>query len=585
MEETVDPRALQKYLDNITSSIYQVDSKVNLVSGEVSRVGKDLNETHSELKKLSEAFYEYVDAAKRAAIAQRAETKLGNLKSELDRQYGHYDKVRRTSIGVLQAFDVANVSDAVVSHVSEELMIQSPRYWLAPALVAIAAWSRNDKEIVEKSVEEAFNRNSAKTSLFFALVLRRMGRNESALRWLRHYLQSCDSKALTREFAVILESAAQGAFGKNGAQMLSAQIKKWNDELRLDDDIVKSQVQEWVHELENNCSILAPNEYKELRDCCPDFGKLRNMLEAATTLGNTRDKYQAIKDDTTTTLQASADMLDDLLEQLVTEYDDEELPLRREVAYNEAIVETDGDMEKAEKKADQYKRALEETVDAVTLQTRTAISPDLMGVSVQTQKVSVGAGQKDFLTALNEYTKNYRSKVVNSVRIVLNEKHSKLAEQYHFVGYSGETRENENVAFNNLHHAWDETFDEYIKKLQFNNDELIKPIIFSVIGVVILFILHLVPVAFFVAFACVAGIAIWANNKKKKADEAVAEALKSKEEAFEISRLHLAAARAAFVDIQFEYQELNKDEEGLRDLIETWPTAKPSSDESQEEEK
>lgn len=124
MEETVDPRALQKYLDNITSSIYQVDSKVNLVSGEVSRVGKDLNETHSELKKLSEAFYEYVDAAKRAAIAQRAETKLGNLKSELDRQYGHYDKVRRTSIGVLQAFDVANVSDAVVSHVSEELMIQ-----------------------------------------------------------------------------------------------------------------------------------------------------------------------------------------------------------------------------------------------------------------------------------------------------------------------------------------------------------------------------------------------------------------------------------------------------------------------------
>lgn len=585
MEEVVDPRALERYLDNIAGSINEVGYRVDSVSDAVVQVGQDLDETRSDLKNLSKAFYEYVESAKRAVNAQRAETKLGNLKSELDRQYGHYDKVRRTSVGVLQAFDVANVSDAVVSHVSEELMIQSPRYWLAPALVAIAAWSRDDKDIVNKSIDEAFKRNASKTSLFFALILRRMGRNDSALRWLKHYLQSCDSKALTREFAIILEAAAQGAFGKNGANMLSEQIKKWNDDLRLNDDIVQSQVQEWVEELGNNSSMLAPEEYSELRDCCPDFGRLKYMLESATALGNTRDKYQAVKDNMDTTLQASADMLDDLLEQLVTEYDDEELPLRREVAYNEAIVETDGDMDKAEKKADQYKRALEETVDAVTLQTRTAISPDLMGVSVQTQKVSVGSSQQDFLAALNEYTRNYRSQTLNSARIVLDQSHSKLAEVHHFYGYEGYTSDNETVAFNQLHDAWDKTFEDYIKTLKFDNSMLIKPIVFSVIAVVILFLIHATMFAFVVAVCAIAGIAIWASNKQKKSEEAIAKALQDKEKAFEVSRLHLVAARAAFADIQFEYQELNEDEESLRNLIETWPTAMPKLDESQEGEK
>ena len=126
MEEVVDPRALERYLDNIAGSINEVGYRVDSVGDAVVQVGQDLDETRSDLKNLSKAFYEYVESAKRAVNAQRAETKLGNLKSELDRQYGHYDKVRRTSVGVLQAFDVANVSDSVVSHVSDCLLYTSP---------------------------------------------------------------------------------------------------------------------------------------------------------------------------------------------------------------------------------------------------------------------------------------------------------------------------------------------------------------------------------------------------------------------------------------------------------------------------
>lgn len=568
-------KVISNALNEVHTAVSNLEVDVSEVRTTVGQVSSDLSTTREELLALSEAFNDYVQEAHRTAAVQRAETKMGNLKAELDRQYGHYSVVRRTSVGVLQAFDVANVSDKVVTHVSEELMIQSPRYWLAPALVGIAAWSRDDKEICDRSIQEAFKRNPAKTSLFFALVLRRMGRNEAALRWLRHYLQSCTSSALTREFAVILESAAQGAFGPQGALMLSKQLKQWNDELRLDDDIVRAQVEEWKSELDNNAGVLATDEYPELRALSPEFPQLEAMLNAATALGATTKKYQAVKDNDSSSLNVVADMLDDLLEQLVTEYDDEELPLRREVAYNEAIIETDGDMKRAKQKASQYQRALEETVDAVTLQTRTAITPDLMGVSVQTQKVSIGAGQSDFITGLNEYTKDYRSKVLTEASIVLDENHSYEAQTFGFVGYRSNTSEPEPAVISRLQAAWDSSFNSYIQRATFKPSSVAAPV--AITAVVVLLALLLVPVfGVLLLLGGGGGLGYWIYDKKKKADAEVATAYRLKAQAFEESQRMLLGARAAFFDLQLEFKELDKDEEGLRNLIETWPTAQPA---------
>src|SRR5205814_3416103 len=128
--------------------------------------------------------------------------------------------VRRSAVGILQAFDVGLISEQTAQTVSEQLMIQAPRYWLAPVLVALAAWSRDEQSLGERAVETAFQRSPAKTSLFMALVLRRQGRYDSAGRWLRHYLAAQDPTALGRDFAVILESIAQGAFGPAGLQLI-----------------------------------------------------------------------------------------------------------------------------------------------------------------------------------------------------------------------------------------------------------------------------------------------------------------------------------------------------------------------------
>jgi len=408
MPEYINLNPVIREISDVQNNILLLNGKMDTMGAQVGAVTQDLNTTRQKLQELAEAFEKFSRQAERIAVVQRAETQLGNLKSELDRVYGHYALVRRTSVGVLQAFDVGNVTNDVVAQVSEELMIQSPRYWLAPALVGLAAWSRDDKAICEKSVQEAFTRDAAKTSLFFALILRRVNRHDEAYTWLKHYLMNCDATKLTREFAVILEATARGAFGTQAEQLLTNQLGEWDAELRQNAQLRTAQVTAWVEEIASNREQLVVDDYENLRKLSPDFDRMRSLLESATALGVTAKKYEEIRDRLDAPVGKIEDLLDDLLEKLVTEYDAEELPLRRKAAYAEAVIESNGDLAQAQVKTDKYVRALANTVDAVSLQTQAAITPERLGVSISTQRTAIGNGLDNVRAAIDEYTSRYR---------------------------------------------------------------------------------------------------------------------------------------------------------------------------------
>lgn len=572
MADTVNLAPVLNAIRDLKYDVVEISNDLNHVDTRVGRVAEDLSLTRDELRVLAEAFTMFVEQAERTATVQRSETKIGNLKAELDRLYGHYAVVRRTSVGVLQAFDVGNVTNKVISHVSEELMIQSPRYWLAPALVGLAAWSKDDQAICEKSIREAYNRDQEKTSLFFALVLRRVQRNDDAVRWLRHYLQACDPRALTREFAVILEASAEGAFGAAATSLLSTQLREWNDKLRINQDIVDAQINEWIEELTANRQQLVVEDYAELATFSPDFDTVQDIIEATTALGVTHEKFQKISTDESQTSSLIVDLLDDLLEVLVTQFDDEELPLRRDVAHHEAIIETEGDLKRAKIISDQRIRALAERTDAVTIQTLSAIKPDDIGVSIKTQKVAIGAGQGDFRVAVQDYTRAYRYIVPTSVRIDLPSDHTNYASTYGFPGFESTTDEDEQLAMQRLRNAWVTTFTKFIQNATFKLSSVALPVIAVTVAVLILF-------AFGQAAGLIGllggggGLAYWIYMKKSACDAAVAKAESIRESATMVSCQILTDVRAQFFDIMLEYEDLDADESKLLQLIDAWPTA------------
>lgn len=562
---------LVRAIQSVDREVTALGSQIATVDENIGRISQDMDTTRGELLALRKEFGEFVLTAQRTANVQRSETALGNVEAALERDYGHYKVVRRASIGTLQAFDIGNVSNKTVQQVSEELMIQTPRYWLAPALVALAAWSRDNRDLADRSVEAAFTRDPRKTSLFFALVLRRQGRMEGATRWLRHYLGSLDPRGLGREFAVILEGAAQEAFGVHGKALIGHQLTTWNAQLRNDPAVTSAQIVSWVKELSILRGTVDDEIYPHVSRVSPQWTQFRDVLEHASALGFAEHKFREIKDTPTPLVLSVQDRLDDVLELLVTEFDKEELPFQRDAVYHQSVIESGGDLDRAQEASDAINVALEETADVVSLQTQTAIRPDMFGVSVSAQKIAIGGSRSDFKAAVGKYAAEYRRRYIDKLDLELGSDHSNFAQTFGFVGWKSDTATHQTIAEESLAEAWRKSFEAHIERVSFKNIEYLKiGGIALAIGLLGLLMLGGAGVVVLLLAGAAAGFWLW--RKKSDADNNVAEAHAAREKALQFSVDIYRAAVAEFVDARLAYETEDAREADLLTLIDTWPT-------------
>ncbi|MFT4298208.1 MAG: hypothetical protein QM597_01005 [Aeromicrobium sp.] len=567
----------------INDGFRDMEYRLNELGGEVGQVRRDIGgvqsdvaTTRQELMALRHEFSEFLQRHERQRLVQLAETRLGTLKADLEREYGHYGVVRRTSVGILQAFDIGNVRNKTVHELSEELMIQTPRYWLAPALVALAAWSKDDQELAEKSIEAAFARDSKKTSLFFALVLRRQARLADAARWLRHYFVSLDPRALTREFAVLLEAAAQDGFGPEGRELVLEHLTRWRDILRDEPELVTAQVEKWRHEVETHRGTIDDSMYSHLAHHSPGWPVVKSVLEAASAHGYVTATYTEVRDATATLSASVADRLDDLLELLVTEFDGEELPLRREVLYQEAIIQHDGDEDRAKQQADLDVAALDEVIDALSLQTHTALTPDLLGVSVSTQQVAVGACKEDFTSAIGQFSRDYRAQWPERVQFVLDGNHSSHAQAFQFGTWTVESDTPPDQAETSLATHWEQVFAAFIESRTFRWSRVIGEIAGGVAAFVVGLLLCFtgsVPVILIGVLAMLGGPAfaaflIWRRQEAARADVAGVEKVRGEAVAKSVELYRTISAE--WVDARLVYEEEDVREAELLELLEGW---------------
>lgn len=192
----------------INNSLRSISNDIGVVSNQVETVGQDVANTRSELAQLQQEFLDFVAADIKAKEVALAETRQVKIRQELETKYGHYGEVRRHATGILQAADISIVRQETVKTATEGLMLAAPRYWLAPALVALAAWLSDNKELADKALAEALRRDDEKTSLFFALITRRTARANACRTWLDRYFGMQDPTHLDRQSVVLVDAVA-----------------------------------------------------------------------------------------------------------------------------------------------------------------------------------------------------------------------------------------------------------------------------------------------------------------------------------------------------------------------------------------
>lgn len=536
-------------LSIINSALRSISSNMDGVHSELGTLNFKQDQLESELVKLADAFADFVEADLKHKSLQLAETRQGNLKQDLQIRFGYYAEVRRMATGILQGVDTGVVSDDTLKFTTEEVMIKAPGYWLAPALVALAAWVRSDKSTNEKALNEALKRDDYKTTLFFMLVMRRLTRNDASLKWLERYFMHQNPHNLDREFIIILEAVTTGVFPPASRQLMMTNVKNWLDQLTQGDTFINEQKSQWVKFFEA-MGPLSDGKYPLLEKFSPNWNALENSLKEAKTHDVLNSHFKGIISSSADFSKGVKVQLDEILSLLVTNFDDEELPLQEQVRFNQLIIQMDGDKAAAQAVMDAEKHIFDEQVDFLQLLTNASFNPELSGATKVTQALAVSISQPWIVEAHDTFTAQSRNKIPQTVELAIDD-------------FKTSTKDgsDENELVNKQETFYQNVLDTELGKLSFPFAGVIIGALVCLLGFWA-FSLHVI--AGIVGLG-IGGVLIWnAINNHNKAKKQITENVEErKRKAKEVLRGCIAES----VDYRKEHTSEDSNAEKLRHLL------------------
>ncbi|MDR1960684.1 MAG: hypothetical protein LBQ16_00180 [Gracilibacteraceae bacterium] len=406
---------INRNLATVNDNVVETSKMLDIVHGVVNNVDSNLKVVYDEIEQLARDFHDYVQKAEYQHNVSLAETRLVKIRQELETKYGYYAETRRTIVGVLQADDLEIVRKDTITNATEELMISAPGYWLAPALVALAAWINDNKELADRAVKEAIRRNDEKTSLLFALICRRADRKTASIKWVQRYLANQNEEYLDRNAVIILDAFASGLLGTDTEGVVAKQLDDWMTRLQEKAGFVEQQTIQWSDAINLKRNPLTDG-FEYLRKYSKTWPKLQYIMEGAILHANILSYFENIFNQQSSH-SALKEQLDDILTSLVTEFDDEELPLRRDERLNQYILNYAGDLSRARQSMQIDQTAFDIHRDFTQLLTDAAMKPEVSNVSVSTQKFAVALSRDWIANAYNDVVANNRMQIPDVIEI------------------------------------------------------------------------------------------------------------------------------------------------------------------------
>lgn len=403
-------------LKNLNKNLEIIDSNITFVNDRVAEVSSNVGLVEDRVTALARDFAEFLVTYNNKTQLTISHTEIVRIRQELDQKYGHYEQVRRTTTGILQANDLGFVRKETINTATEELMLSTPNYWLTPCLVALAAWIDDKPELAEKALKEGIRRNDENTSLFFALICRRANRKQAALKWVQRYLAGQDEENLDRNAVVILDAFAGGLLGADSEGLVSRQIGKWMDHLAQKPDFIDQQTKQWSDAINQKKRPMQNEGYTYLPVYSKTWPVLQEIMEGAQLHAEILQYFIDIfnQESSQDTVKVQ---LDEILNSLVSNFDDEELPLRREERLHQLIIECGGDKARAENIMALEDSAFNERKDFTQLLTDAAMNPESSQASVSTQKFAIALSKDWISNAYNDIVAQNRMRIPHEIEI------------------------------------------------------------------------------------------------------------------------------------------------------------------------
>ena len=544
-----DLSLIERSLSNLAGSIDYVNNRVDQVDDNVKIV-------YNEVEKLANEFREYVEMQSLANRKAEAKMNLSAIRDKLKDNFGHYDVVRRTATGILQANDLAIVKSSMLSHVTEKQMIETPNYWLTPCLVALAAWINDDKALAERALAEGIRRNDEKISLFFGLICRRIGRENSSLKWFARYLEAQDEEKLDRKAVIVLDAFASGLLGNDTENFVYQQIQEWMSNLEAKPGFTERQLDNWKNAINSKRVPLKSGLYPYLEKYSNTWGNLQDVLEGANLNNDLYEYFKKVFEQKEETKKLKVE-LDKILDSLVTEFDEEELPLKREEQFEELVVRYNGSESKAHAQMALEKSVYDDYRDFMQLLTDASMNPEESKSSVATQKFATALSRNNIVTAFNDIVAQNRMNVPYDIEINVDTFNDKTQD--------GEDEEEVLNRFENLVEQEKQTD---LSKLKLNMFE--QFCLFGGAAVVLYGIIKSFMDKSFAFITIILGIGliIYHFTAKQKVQKLIQKTIEKYAQRLESGKQIIRATIAEIVDFRIEFTEKDAESKKVLDFFE-----------------
>lgn len=337
----------QQAINSLDQTINSFKSRVDVKVSDVSTSTANIQATTNRIYENIERFKNDLMHGEESQIAHENILRIDQIIKE---QFSNHIAIRRTVMGVVRDFDINLVRNSTIQELSEELWITSSRYWLSYALIAITAWVNNYPEVARNALAESGRKDAIKTTLFFCLMNLRFGRMDAAKKWFYEYFKTLDPTMLQQETAILLQSFLNGIFGKDKEleQEVISLIDEWISIIN-DNEQISTELLNAYETYINNLSAPVQFSYESILQFCVNSSELENSykdvskFELLLQFVKGLDVDAAPQDDTN-----YKSRIDAILMNLISNYDAEELELKKQQEYYRCIVENNGDIPQAE---------------------------------------------------------------------------------------------------------------------------------------------------------------------------------------------------------------------------------------------
>lgn len=400
---------------NIYKLINELDSAVNSFQDNVNVHVRNVDETTQKVQATTDQVYqrisEFRDNLMMGEEKQIAHENIIRLDQVMKEQYGNYDEIRKTIMGIVRDFDINLVRNSTIEELSEELWITSSRYWLSYALIAVTAWVNNYREVATNALSESYRKDKIKTSLFFCLLNLRFDRIETAKQWFKVYCKALDPTKLQKETAVMIQAFLGGVFGKD-KELEYEVVEIINDWLRIisEDAQLREQLVNAYYFYVQNINTNAKFNYQFITKFCTnndeiqksfyDVSKFQQIIELLKELDvdgeiQTDDNYKA--------------RVDAVLTDLISNFDKEELEIKNQQQYYHMVVENEGNVQAAETQYQQFEELQNESFNIGKQMVEWVVYGEQTNTNVQVRKFGLNSTSEWFKSAIEKWTTDTRN--------------------------------------------------------------------------------------------------------------------------------------------------------------------------------